>query len=453
MTDSSSPTIFANRYRFEPVDDDWETGRSGYTHLVFDIKKERLGVLKRAETKSQPAIERLKNEINALNTLRGLGVPEIYETGEAVYGSKSYLYMVIEYIEGIRIEQDLSTLRLPERAEILTQFFSILSQAHRKGIVNGDIDIKHLFWQPEKKQLIIIDWGNAILNVDRKKKIDFAYDLARSAEIIYSLVTKQAHLPATGSIALPTDTVLKLKSTPLPKEFRELCKWAPRTPIESTQAPYTSLELFEVARLWRSTINEFKPKEAHSPKRPYLSIILISILLGLIAIGYMFYSDTLHLPLAFLRTPTTTVLRTSTATSTNPIPTKTPVTSTQVPTLTPVTASSITPTQASATSIALPVLTAISSSTTIPVPAEYSPFLVFDNKLKGKPALESCWPKPTDKIFTRRDDGYWRFAVEKDQPLDEAVFKDFGQCISTDQWGALGLNLWVARLEAERSFD
>ena len=164
MTENSAGSpVFADRYRFQPVSDDWDRWRSGFTHLVFDMKKERLGVIKRAEIKSPQAVEGLKNEVNALLALKGLGVPEVYDTGETEYGSKIYFYMVIEYIEGIRIEKNLDTLTAPERAEILSQFFSLLAKSHQMGIVNGDIDLKHLFWRREKKQLIIIDWGNAKL--------------------------------------------------------------------------------------------------------------------------------------------------------------------------------------------------------------------------------------------------------------------------------------------------
>src|SRR5574342_724249 len=102
MAESSSAPLFAGRYRFQPVSDDWDVGRSGYTHLVFDIKQERLRVIKQAEIKSQQAVEGLKNEVGALLDLRGFGVPEVYDTGEAEYGAKNYYYIVIEYIEGIR---------------------------------------------------------------------------------------------------------------------------------------------------------------------------------------------------------------------------------------------------------------------------------------------------------------------------------------------------------------
>ena len=205
MADPTSAPVFAGRYRFEPVGDDWDTGRSGYTHLVYDLKTKRQGVIKRAEVNSKQAIDGLKNEVAALKALKGLGVPDIYDTGTTIYGSKKYFFMVMEYIDGMRVERNLDSLGATERVDILTQLFDILAEAHRQGIVNGDVDLKHLFWCRDKKQLIIIDWGNTRLGVDPKDLTEFSYDLARAGEIIFSLVTYQGHPPVKGSIALPND--------------------------------------------------------------------------------------------------------------------------------------------------------------------------------------------------------------------------------------------------------
>ncbi|HZJ24217.1 MAG TPA: hypothetical protein VFD54_12955, partial [Anaerolineales bacterium] len=103
MAEDSGSPVFADRYRFERVSDDWDQGRSGFTHLVYDLKLRRFGVIKRAEAISKQAIDGLKNEVEALRMLKGLGVAEVYDTGHATYGSKNYFYIVIEYIDGIRV--------------------------------------------------------------------------------------------------------------------------------------------------------------------------------------------------------------------------------------------------------------------------------------------------------------------------------------------------------------
>jgi len=65
-----------------------------------------------------------------------------------------FTYLVMEHIDEIRVEKDYDSFDAIERALILTEFFRLLAKAHRRRVVNGDIDLKHLFWRKEKKQLL-----------------------------------------------------------------------------------------------------------------------------------------------------------------------------------------------------------------------------------------------------------------------------------------------------------
>lgn len=73
------------------------------TYLVRDLEKNRLGVIKRADTTSKKAQEHLINEVIALKALKGQGVPNVYETGQRNYELNRYEYVVIEYIGSLRI--------------------------------------------------------------------------------------------------------------------------------------------------------------------------------------------------------------------------------------------------------------------------------------------------------------------------------------------------------------
>jgi len=86
MEETLSSPVFANRYQFKPVGDDWDTGRSGFTHLVYDLKTKRRGVIKRAEVSSEQAVNGLKNEVKALEALQGMGVNQVYDTDTTIYG-------------------------------------------------------------------------------------------------------------------------------------------------------------------------------------------------------------------------------------------------------------------------------------------------------------------------------------------------------------------------------
>lgn len=441
---ASSP-IFANRYRFQPVTADWDVGRSGFTHLVFDMKKERLGVIKRAELKSQSAVEGLKNEVAALLDLKGQGVPEVYDTGEAEYGSKTYFYMVIEYIEGVRVEKNLDSLPAVERAEILTQFFDLLAKTHRMGIVNGDVDLKHLFWRRDKKQLIVIDWGNAKLDVDPKKKTEFAYDLARSAEIVYSFVTRKGHPPATGSLALPANSALYPGITSVPDEFRNLCKWAPRTPADGAQSPHTAQELFEAAKNWLKSVGSAKPDKKRSNWG-------MRLLFAAIIVAAIYFGISPNSPLYPILFPQQTPTAIPVVTDTSPPP---PTETEAVPTV-----ETLSPTATSEEATLTPTLTETPTSTPEPVitpsPLGYAdPILIFDNA----GTVDTCWLNETNSSagltnvdgFGRRSDGNWRFGVNRDQPTSSHLQTDFSSCLADKRVSALALNVWVARLELERN--
>lgn len=445
MAEYSNSPVFGNRYRFEPVGDDWDRGRSGFTHRVYDLKTERFGVIKRAEITSKQATDGLKNEVGALKALKGIGVPEVYDTGQAVYGSKNYFYLVMEYIDGIRIEKNLASLSIPERAEILTQFFGLLAQAHQQGIVNGDIDLKHLFWRRDKKQLVVIDWGNAKLGVDPKKKTEFAYDLARSAEIIYSLVTRKGHPPATGSIALPDDAGLLPGATPLPIEFRNLCKWAPRTPTEGA-ARHTARELFDAAKRWGEAVHSQKPYTPPPP--PKRRRLVFPLMFGFLVVTLLLFFqlfDGIKMLQALFATPALT----STEIPISVSPDTPVVTETPSPTGNP-----------SETSTSPAELTLTPTTTLLPAisPApgiHTNPILVFD---KNNSPASDCWIKETNSPiglkpiegFTQRGDRNWKFGIEKNRTTDEFVTAEFSQCLDVQQVGAIALNVWIPRLELQR---
>lgn len=429
MAENPDSPVFAERYRFEPVGNDWDRGRSGFTHPMYDLKEKRLGVIKRAEIISKRLTEGLKNEVRALETLKGLSVPKVYDTGRATYGSKIYDYMVIEYIDGIRVEKNLDSLSIVERAEIISQLFSLLSQAHQQGIVNGDVDLKHLFWRTDKKQLVVIDWGNTRLGVDPKKKPQFAYDLARAAEIIFSLVTRQGHPSATGSIALPDASELVAGLEILPVEFQKLCKWAPRTP-DGMQAPYTARELFEVSKRWLKAVSSSKPY------KPYPLALRRPWLVGIPFLGIVCFA--LLATFKFFLPPSTSVTPTLTFTETS-----TPFPPTNAPILTETTSPIITPTE---------------TPTPLPSPLEYpSSIIVFDNKYLV-PEFKQCWKNeidpPSDLLkpegFDRQTDGpWWVFITGDKRTAEESVKADFGTCPNGQSVNAMALNTWITQIQPE----
>lgn len=453
MVDDQGSPVFADRYRFEPVDLDWDVGRSGYTHLVYDLKKNRFGVIKRAEINSKQAVE-LKIEIEALKALKGFGVPEVYETGQTIYGSKSYEYVVLEYVEATRIEKNLGALSKTERVEILLQFFSLLARAHNQGIVNGDIDLKHLFWRRDKRLLVVIDWGNAKIKTDIKNKAEFAYDLARSAEIIYSLTTDKGHPPATGPLSLPGASALIPGLSPLPDEYTELCQWAPRKPLEGIKAPVTALELLEATKHWGNVISGKAHQKTPSVQPGIRMRVWASMLVFVFIAAVIFFERDSLLKLISPPNSTATMLQVATITQTPAEKTPSATIVTPPSTSTPTVTATLTETPTATSTPVMPM----------PTPRTYdaASALVFDNKLV-LPNNNICWKTDTELTLTvnegfyRRDNRYWGFRISENEntipeerPVDTPVYVDFSQCLEDKQLHGLGLNAWITKIVPER---
>jgi serine/threonine protein kinase len=445
--DVSSSPIFAGRYRFQSVTKDWDRGRSGYTHLVFDVKRERLGVIKRAEINSQRTVENLKNEVAVLLDLKGRGVPEVYDTGETEYGSKTYFYVVIEYIDGIRVEKGLDALIAVERAEILAQFFAILARAHEMGIVNGDIDLKHLFWRRDRKQLIVIDWGNARLDVDHKKEDEFAYDLARSAEIIYALVTRRGRPATSGSLSLPKESMLLLGLAPLPREIYNLCKWAPRAPRMNMHSPYTAKELFDVVKSWQIGV----PYKSIKQTNWILKLLLAASILAIIFFLVYPSSPIRNIIYSYIYTPTVSTTPTL-------IPSPTKETKPAVIILNTSTATKVIQSTSSLTPIPT---TAIPPTFTPPVttPQIYTNIIFsVDEDLANKKCLftteSNILPMPVSpEGLTKRGDSIWQFKIESGRRPDQFIQTDFSSCLTKSQINAIALNAWIPRLDLQRKLS
>ena len=448
MLEDSGPPVFAGRYRYEPVDDEGDQSQSGFTQLVYDLKTERMGVIKRADTTSDRAVRRLKNELDVLKALEGLGVPEIYDTGEAEYDSTNYFYVVIEHIAGLNVGKNLASLTPSDRIELLTQFFNLLAKAHKLGIVHNNIDIKHLIWDPDKKQLRIKDWENARLGVDPGHTIEFADDLASSAGIVFALVTRPGVPMPLKNFALPEESGLSPELPKLPIEFRNICFWAPRS--GAVGKPYhTAFELFNASKRWNEAADGREPEESVSPhpklptparlSRPAafgISLIIVFLFFAFLAgrntlgsvyaiamIAQTAISQSVDLApgganARFLPTPAPTEIQTHETEST-------------------------------------PTPKDISVSEGSPAPRTYTgPILIFDQNSSSN----DCWENETNLTtnlwtsegFTRRRDGYWRFGLERDRTTEQWIQSDFSPCLEGRPISAMALNAWIVRLELER---
>ncbi len=166
-------SLFDNRYRYNYI---YPRGRSGETLRALDTQAEdRPVVIKRPNPNDAPPIRAgqevsIINEREALTRLAGHPVlTELLGSGQFFVGGIPQQYIVMERAEGVIIADEVVSLagqhqRLPvlETLEIMDRLINLLGSAHDNDIVYNDVDAKHLFWNREKYQLKVIDWGNAV---------------------------------------------------------------------------------------------------------------------------------------------------------------------------------------------------------------------------------------------------------------------------------------------------
>jgi tetratricopeptide (TPR) repeat protein len=183
--------------RYEVLPSNLPAGSSGIPGLAQDTQTGEIVFTKTADLNSPDynvQLQSLTNEAMVLKELAGFGVPTLLDVcrEKRAVGTefREYLCLIMENITDAECVGNIyHTLTFIERIEILLQFFGCLANAHAKRIINGDIDLKHLYWKRDKRELVVIDWGNARNGTQAN---DYVSDLFESGEIVYSLLTLEA---------------------------------------------------------------------------------------------------------------------------------------------------------------------------------------------------------------------------------------------------------------------
>ena len=196
-------SLFDKRYRYNYI---YPRGRSGETLRAVDTAAgDRPVVIKRPNPNDAPPIRAgqevsIVNEREALTRLRGHPVlTELLGSGQFFVGGMPQQYIVMERAQGVIIADEVIRLarqqqRLPmlEMIEIIGRLVHLLRAAHESDIVYNDVDAKHLFWNREKYELKVIDWGNAVfLEGDEvtTQGISRQTDIYQLGELIYFILS------------------------------------------------------------------------------------------------------------------------------------------------------------------------------------------------------------------------------------------------------------------------
>ncbi|MDE2750014.1 MAG: hypothetical protein OXI34_13720 [Chloroflexota bacterium] len=196
-------SLFDNRYRYDYI---YPRGRSGETLRAVDTAADnRPVVIKRPNPNDAPPIRAgqevsIINEREALKRLAGHTVlTELLGSGQFFVGGIPQQYIVMERAEGVIIADEVARLaglhqRIPEleMLEILDRLVDLLRAAHELDIVYNDVDAKHLFWNRDRYELKVIDWGNAVfLEGDEATVggISRQTDIYQIGELIYFILS------------------------------------------------------------------------------------------------------------------------------------------------------------------------------------------------------------------------------------------------------------------------
>jgi len=199
-------TLLDGRYRLGPGR--WE-GAVGVVREAYDTRAgDRRVVIKHPDPYQGPEArayrERLLDvEANALGLLKDVPhVCRVLAQGRVGHGPGSYRYLVIEWADGEPVINMLQSaaakgksLPIGTSLLILTQLGHVLAEAHRNGLINNDVDIKHLYWNNARASLKMIDWGNAKTSSSPDwGRFGYRDDLLQYADVMFCLLTGRAAL-------------------------------------------------------------------------------------------------------------------------------------------------------------------------------------------------------------------------------------------------------------------
>ena len=134
----------------------------------LDVRLKRWVAIKVIDTPfraDQDYTRRFEREAQAIAQLEHPNIVRVYRYGEA----EDLLYMVLQYIEGLSLDQLLASYRAdgifiePEEASRITrEIGSALDYAHNRGVIHRDVKPSNIILN-QRGNAILVDFGLALL--------------------------------------------------------------------------------------------------------------------------------------------------------------------------------------------------------------------------------------------------------------------------------------------------
>jgi len=130
---------------------------------VNDNVKVAIKALKKNKVTDE-AIEKVKHEVDVLQTLDHPNIVRYFETFE----SEKSIYLVMEYCEGGELFEQLSISKgkvftEKQTAKVMKQLFHAISHCHSKGVIHRDLKMENVMYKTKdttnEPEVKIIDFG------------------------------------------------------------------------------------------------------------------------------------------------------------------------------------------------------------------------------------------------------------------------------------------------------
>ena len=146
--------------------------------------------------------DNIVRETKALEILQGVpGVCTLLahdaEPTPDMPGVYAYAYVVMTFAEGKPLEDWIKEYHqvgaeFPwlEVFLIFEKLTALLAEAHNRGVVHNDVDVKQIFWERETKTLTLIDWGNVVFFREEEREVRPQDDIYQVGEALYKVITQ-----------------------------------------------------------------------------------------------------------------------------------------------------------------------------------------------------------------------------------------------------------------------
>ncbi|WP_300319535.1 protein kinase [Idiomarina sp.] len=181
-------------------------GGSGLVYKAYDERLQRSVAVKFARSPSLVSRNRLVREARLLSQVSHPSLCRVYDIGEPEVTSSS-LFLVMEYVEGTRLDKLNKHLSVNDAVEITYQLANALSALHKSGYAHNDVKGHNIILSKQKQSdvPVLVDLSIAE-NVSRESQQQDIYQVGELLLLLLASMTPDIFLmqPVADKRRLPS---------------------------------------------------------------------------------------------------------------------------------------------------------------------------------------------------------------------------------------------------------